>query len=143
VMPRAARVCCVVTLAFSLAGCGGPHRTAPVSGRVTLDNKPLPKATVEFVPEAGGGGKEPPPSSVGVTDADGRYTLTLASGGKDRGAVVGKHRVLISLGPEAAANDARPTFHKQLPEKYNRKSTLTCEVPAGGREDANFDLRSR
>jgi hypothetical protein len=141
-MPRAVLVC--FALALLSAGCGGvSYKTAPVSGRVTLDGRPLPNATVEFIPEVGAGEKAPPPSSVGVTDGGGRYSLVLADVRKSDGAVVGKHRVLITLGPQAAANDARPTFHRQLPEKYNRKSTLACEVPAGGRQDANFDLKSK
>jgi hypothetical protein len=120
-----------------------PYKTAPAAGRVTLDGKALPNATVEFVPVAGAGDKEPLPSSVGTTDGDGRYSLVLASGGKTTGAVVGKHTVIITLGAQGGPADGKPTFHKQLPQRYNRKTTLTCEVPAGGREDANFDLKSK
>jgi hypothetical protein len=141
-MPRAYRV--AVVLALLLAGCGGgSYRTALVSGRVTMDGKPLAYATVTFVPVTAPGEKHPPPSSAGITDADGRYSLALAAEARTDGAVVGKHKVMILLGQEAAAHDTAPTFHKQVPEQYNRKSTLECEVPAGGRQDANFDLKSR
>jgi hypothetical protein len=129
-------------LAVILAGCGS-HPTVPVSGRVTLDGKPLPDATVMFVPLADAATKDPLPSSVGVTDADGRYSLVLNSDGKTKGAVAGKHKVIIVLGANAGSSDAQPTFHKQLPEQYNRKSTLECDVPLRGRNDANFDLRSQ
>jgi hypothetical protein len=129
-----------VALALLLAGCGGrPYKVAPVSGRVLLDGQPLAYATVQFVPAGGAAGQEPLPSSVGTTDQDGRYELTLNDASNTKGAVVGKHMVIIRLGAEASAHDTKPTFHKQLPERYNRKTTLECEVPPGGRDDANFD----
>jgi hypothetical protein len=143
VTPRAGLVC--VVLALPLAGCGGASlKTAPVSGRVMLDGRPLAQATVTFVPVAGAGDKEPLPSSVGTTGEGGRYSLVLNSGGKTNGAVLGKHTVVIILGAQGgAAADARPTFHKQLPQRYNRKTELKCEVPPGGRDDADFDLKSK
>jgi hypothetical protein len=133
----------LVVPALLLAGCGGgSFKTAPVSGQVTLDSKPLAHATVMFVPLAGAAGKNPPPSSVGTTDEDGHYSLVLNSDSKNiiTGAVVGKHKVIILLGAQGGANDTKPTFHKQLPERYNRKTQLECDVPADGRADANFPL---
>jgi len=136
----------VVVLALLLAGCGGgseKYKTAPVSGRVTLDSKPLADATVEFVPERGKAEKDILPSSVGVTTEDGRYSLVLETESKPTGAVVGKHKVFITLGASGSSKDSKPTFHQQLPERYNRRTELRCEVPADGRSDANFDLKSR
>jgi hypothetical protein len=131
-------------LVLSLAGCGGgSHETAPVSGQVMLDGKPLANAMVMFVPEAGAGAKDPVPSAVGTTGDDGRYSLVLQSGAKKTGAVVGKHKVMITLGAQGSANETQRAFHKQLPERYNRKTILECEVLAGGRKDANFDLQSK
>ena len=127
-------------LALLPTGCG--LKTAPVSGRVTLDGKPLANATVVFVPEADGAGKDAKPSSVGTTDANGHYSLELDRPDKTPGAVVGKHRVLITLGAKPGPGDGPPAYHQQLPPRYNRKSTLECEVPAGGRANANFDLKS-
>jgi hypothetical protein len=131
-------------LVLPLAGCGGgaSYRTAPVSGRVTLDGKPLPDATVEFVPEAKPEAKGPLPSSIGLTDADGRYSLALSSGSQAKGAVVGKHKVIILLSAAAGAHDTKPTFHKQLPARYNRQTELTRDVPAEGLE-TNFELKSK
>lgn len=140
--PRACRVW--VVLALLPAGCGSvSYKTAPVSGRVTLDGKGLAKATVMFVPVAGAGEKDPLPSSAGTTDDDGHYSLVLNSGSKKNGAVVGKHQVIIILGSDVGAGDTKPTFHKQLPQKYNRKTELECDVPANGRNDADFDLKSK
>ena len=140
--PRDCLVSLVLALLPAVCGCAS-YKTAPVSGRITLDGQPLANATVTFVPEAGAASQDPMPSSVGLTGEDGRYSLVLNDGGKPTGAVAGKHKVLIFLGAQAAANDVEPTFHKQLPAKYNRKSELECEVPARGRDDADFDLHSQ
>jgi hypothetical protein len=135
-----------VVLGLLLAGCGGrgAHKVAPVSGRVKLDGEPLANATVQFVPVGGAADQAPPPSSVGVTDKDGHYFLVLSNASKTKGAVVGKHKVMITLGSESGSNDTVRTFHKQLPQRYNRKTELECDVPPDGRDDANFDdLKSK
>jgi hypothetical protein len=135
------RCACLVSvvLALLLAGCKGQsYRIAPVSGRVMLDNKPLPKASVQFVPVDKG-----LPGSAGLTDADGRYSLSLTSGSQEEGAVVGKHKVVILLGAQGGSDGGtKPILHKQLPQRYNRKTELECDVPADGRDNANFDLKS-
>src|SRR5260370_27480063 len=143
-MPSRAHLTWLI-LALPLAGCGGRggYKTAPVSGRVTLDNKPLPNASVTFVPKSDAPANERPPPSVGVTDDDGRYTLTVNDNTKADGAVVGKHDVTILLTALAGAHDVRPTFHQHLPERYDRKSELPRDAPAAGRNDARFDLQSR
>jgi hypothetical protein len=132
----------VLLLALSLAGCGKSHKIAPVSGRVKLDGNPLAGATLQFIPLAGP--DESLPSSVGTTDRDGRYTLVLTGDVKGEGAVVGKHKVFITLGAAGGGSgEGVPTFHKQLPERYNRKTELTWTVPEEGGE-ANFeDLTSK
>jgi hypothetical protein len=128
-------------LALLLAGCQG-LKVPPVQGRVRLDGRPLPNATVQFVPVTGAGDQVPRPSSVGTTDEEGRYSLVLDNRSKTPGAVVGKHKVIILLGARPAAGETQPTFHQQLPARYNRKTELECDVPQSGRDDANFDLRS-
>jgi hypothetical protein len=139
------RACLLSIFVFPLhVGCGaGTAKTVPVSGRITLDNEPLPNATVVFVPISTGSDKEPLPSSVGVTGSDGRYSLLLSINKKGKGALVGKHKVMITLGSEGGSTDIEATFHKQLPQRYNRKTELECEVPAQGRDDANFNLTSQ
>jgi hypothetical protein len=133
-----------LVLALPLAGCGklGSAKIAPISGRVTLDNKPLPDALVTFVPKSADPDATDALSSIGTTDEDGRYTLVTTKDTNTNGAVVGKHRVIIMLGA-GKTKDTKPTFHKQLPAKYNRNSVLEYDVPAEGREDANFDLSSK
>jgi hypothetical protein len=122
-------------LAAAVAGCGGSS-TADVSGTVTLDEKPLAGATVTFTPastkDSGVGG------SYGKTDADGRYRLKTVVGDKS-GAAVGKHKVTISLTKENPANP-EAAVQDVVPAKYNVKSDLTFDVPAGGTSQADFKL---
>lgn len=129
-----AALCCV--------GCSGSG-VAPVSGKVTLNGKALPHATVVFQPD---GGKEPGPGSTGTTDAEGKFELKSMAGNKP-GAAVGKHKVSITAysGDGEPDSSAPPTpdkpFRKPLlPEEYNAKTKLTFDVPAGGTTSANFDL---
>ena len=130
----------VLPLACSLlAGCGS-SKIVPVSGRITLNNKPLARASVTFAPVGSKDKQEPGPSSAAITDADGRYTLRLI-GQSGNGAMVGKHKVMVALQEEVDASDDTPIKLKQLPLKYNGQTTLEFDVPAGGTDGANFDLK--
>jgi len=133
-----------IGLLVAVLGCS-TERSAPVSGRVTFDGKPLAGAHVTFQPLADGSA-DPGGGSYAVTGADGSYSLQLVQG-PGAGAVVGKHRVEIIMRNENSdVNDQgnkRPKFAVNIPAKYNVSSELTCVVPAGGKSDANFDLKSK
>ena len=124
-----------------MAGCG--DNIVQVSGRVTLDDKPLEHATVIFAPDSDQ--FNPGPSSHGKTDADGKYTLKLMS--KDvRGAVIGKHKVSITA-YKTADSAGLPAHHQGfgtplVPPEYNAQTKLTFDVLPGGNTNANFDLKS-
>jgi len=140
------RVRLLLGLALSLAlGCSS-QKFAPVSGKVTLNGKALANATVSFQPIAPPKKMEAAPGSAGKTNENGEYTLKLTSG--EKGAWVGKHQVRISaLNPEIGEGDARPPrggwpLADKVPKQYNAETTLTFEVPAGGTNAANFDLKS-
>lgn len=130
----------LLALLLPLVGGCGSSKTAPVSGRVTLNGKPLANASITFAPIGSKGNQEPGPSSAGKTDADGRYTLELI-GQDGRGAMIGRHKVMIALMSEADPSDDRPDKLKQLPPQFNGKTKLEYDVPAGGTDAANFDLK--
>jgi hypothetical protein len=113
----------------ALVGCGkGGAELAPVSGRVTLDGRPLENARVAFQPDDA---KRP---SYGDTDSEGRYRLAYRRG--EEGALVGNHTVLITVSPEIVRNPPH------IPSRYNRESTLREEVKSGENNEFNFDLKS-
>jgi len=133
-------------LAFSLVlglGCGS-GKFAPVSGTVTMNGKPLAGALVIFSPIAKEGSIDAGPGSSGKTNDKGEYTLTSDTGGT--GAFVGKHRVSVSLmNPGTGESDDRRRpgqLVNQVPVRYNGKTELTYEVPAGGTDKADFALKS-
>jgi hypothetical protein len=119
---------CSVCLA---AGCGGGRELGTVSGRITLDGKPLPDARVNFQPV--GDMKNPGIGSFGKTNANGEYSLTLIDESAT-GAVVGKHRVMIKAvtgGAGDPTDDKRRAGGDLVPPEYNIKSTLTFDVKPG------------
>jgi hypothetical protein len=78
---------------FAGSGCGGgTEKVVSVSGRVTHNDKPVAGLTVSFVPQTA----TATGVSTGMTDADGKYDLTIANTGRS-GAVVGKHKVWVSI----------------------------------------------
>jgi hypothetical protein len=97
-------LCAVVTL----AGCGGESfQTAELTGRVTLEGKPLAGVVVQFEPR-NLNSKKLMPSAYGITDADGRYRA-FRTGKKKFGAVVGVSQVRVTV-PEGNAAKVHPLY---------------------------------
>jgi len=109
---RAAGMTCLSGLMI-VAGCSpsGPA-FAPVNGRLTSQGKPVAEVQVEFWPDVTG------PRSIGMTDADGRYSLT-SDDGEHEGAVVGSHKVVLV---DLIAYGKVPITKPRDIEKINLKS---------------------
>ena len=111
-----------------LSGCGEtkPYGVAPVSGRVTMDGKPLPDARVTFFPQraADTNTRQSGREAMGVTDADGRYQLKTVF--DDEGAAPGKNRVVISTLKEEY-DQANP----EAPPKVVAKETVPNRYVTG------------
>jgi hypothetical protein len=138
--PNVLRICLCLSI-FS-SGCGSKsYNTAPVSGKVTLDGKPVPGALVSFTPLPVDG-KTPGPVSTGRCDDEGRYSLATING--EIGAVVGNHRVSIfSYSPKVAPGPDEVQEIEKFPMRFNTRTRLTSEVTETGLEDENFDLSTR
>jgi hypothetical protein len=135
-------------LALAAAGCGkAKPATAPVTGRVLLDGKPLAGAAIMLEPVSGG------VPARGSTGGDGSFTLSTF--GRDDGALVGRHRVSVSkfvveavaaneLGLEAAPAPAGLQPKASLPARYAdaKTSGLEATVEAGGTK-VEFALESK
>lgn len=153
-----ARVGTLLVLCVCTAGCGSgeniPDR-APVSGKVTLNGKPLAGAEVHFLNL-----EHPDYSGFAKTDSQGEFKLV-------QGAVPGKNRILLKkaiqiagmeLDPESGMDMGQLEAQNQalalekrnsaklgadtIPPEYSdpEKSGLELVVPEGGMDDAFFEL---
>jgi hypothetical protein len=137
------RLVLLASLPVLAAGCGSePYQVAPVSGRVTLKGQPFAKAAVVFQPVATEGNSNPGPGSSGITDEQGQYTLKVVGQDKN-GAVVGKHKVLITRVHEQDPNDDRPKTSQVPPPRGKRETPREFTVPADGTDQANFELEPK
>jgi hypothetical protein len=132
----------LVGLLVMTLGCGDSGPTlASVDGLVTVDGKPLPLASLTFVPESGS-------PSYGQTDKEGKYTLMFTD--TKYGAMLGKHEVKIEVtklskgeieemkaqGMEVSSSDLA------LPKQYKKPGALTAEIKSG-KNKVDFPLTSK
>src|SRR5690349_20567670 len=131
-------------LVLFAGGCSRGPSMAEVSGTVLLKGKPMPKARVEFMPDPGKGttGR----TSFGYTDESGHYTLATYTT-KDRGAVVGNHRVLVydeGIFPatRAETQDPRNWGKRRWSVRYEdvSQTPLHKEVKPGPPQTIDLDL---
>ncbi|MDO5553339.1 MAG: Ig-like domain-containing protein [Planctomycetia bacterium] len=126
---------CAVLLTLCQTGCG--EKTSCVSGVVTLDGQPLPDHRVSFTLETNG----VTTGATGLTDANGKYTLTTESG--KTGCPIGHFQVRLGwVNPNPPKNvlNGDPSPYK-LPKSAFDGST-TFEVSASGSSEANFDFHT-
>jgi hypothetical protein len=140
----------LLVLICLLAGCGGSG-TSSVEGVVTFDDKPLPNASIQFVPQ--GDGRD----ATGQTDDSGHFTMSTLKPGD--GVMPGDYKVVITPPMEstvpqqfATAEEAMNAASKapppksavpNFPQKYARvdQTPLTQKVPTDGR--VTFELKSK
>lgn len=139
-----------LAVCLALCGCNGsPHlpkmQTLPVTGKVTLDGKPLAGATVLFTIS------DPPATFFATTKEDGTYQLQGIEGRE--ASLKGRCEVTISrmikpdgspLDMDAGEAPALVQAVEQLPQKYSMPSMsqLMADVSEGG-GTFNFDLESK
>ena len=129
---RFVSVLALLTLAL---GCGGPT-LVPVSGTVTLDEKPLAGVYLTFEPVQGAGELV----STGVTNEAGEYTLSC---GDEPGAVPGIHRIILTtIAPGSHTDELSVLPQDKVPPRY-QDGSLTFEVSAEGTDAADFALTTR
>lgn len=115
------------------AGCSSKDGLARVTGKVTLNGRPLSDARIEFRPVA----VEAAPSS-GLTDADGCYELEYTF--DTPGAIPGEHVVSIrTSGTYFDEQGNEREQEEQLPARYNARSELRRTVEPG-KNRIDFDL---
>jgi hypothetical protein len=134
-----------LTLAAGVTGCGdkGLGTLHPVSGKVTLDGKPLTTGAVSFRPDLSRGNNSQH-IPTGQIDPEGNYKLTTAN---RAGAPPGWYRVLViaqDIGGDAGKKSGTAPGTKLLvPQRYldPQSTPLSVEVvkkPASGAYDLNL-----
>jgi hypothetical protein len=135
-----------------IAGCGSGLHFVPVEGVVTLDGKPIDKATVLLIAPVSEKGDKGLPATA-ITDTDGRFSLTSAN--IHKGAVPGQYQIVVTklivtgvltdkfgLDGGAAPGGIRQKWI--IPQKYSLPNTsgLSVEVKEG-MEPLKLQLTSR
>ncbi|TWT57200.1 hypothetical protein KOR42_05580 [Thalassoglobus neptunius] len=133
---------CLVGCLFAV-GCGGQSdrpEMATVSGKLTLDGKPLPGYIVTFQPSTG----RPSVSNM-PTNAEGQFELWYTY--KDKGAKVDKHKVTLAYSPTSddeamAAQSGNVTGNpKAIAEKYGTVAVTPLEFEVSDNTtEANIDI---
>ena len=140
------------TLFLLVSGCGpkGSNlNTQFVEGIITLDGAPCGNVSVTFVPKVEGTGER----AGGVSNAEGRYTLSSASGDPGKGALEGDYAVLVAktesvelktpkMGPtgDPVTTEVKSVLH----ESYrNEQQTPLSATVVKGKNKLDFALESR
>jgi hypothetical protein len=128
------RMLAMILLAAWVLGCGAgksPFPTARLEGNVTLDDKPIPEGSLQFVPQAKG-----PAPVTGTPIVDGRYVAEAVP--------CGQLRVLVTATKEGKMikeySGMRPQVMNLIPAKY--RTGIPVEV-TGDNLHLDFALRSR
>lgn len=144
-LSRLVHLAVFVGLALVL-GCGKDNPMSSVSGKVTVDGKPLSGGSVSFIPDV-------PPGEEGIKEASKAATSGLSAGsiGSDgtykiytagkEGAPLGKYKVTVSprMAPPPDATEAPPL---EFDKKYSdaQKTPLRKEVVASPKA-GDYDLK--
>jgi hypothetical protein len=135
----------VAALLLCFVGCsqGDAPTLADTQGIVTYKGRPLDAANVSFVPESG-------PIAVGVTDAEGRFTLTTFG---EKGAPIGVCRIAIQahgafppgfkppVDPSGETGYVEPPW--RIPRSYGtiQTSGLTATIEANKLNEVSLEVK--
>lgn len=119
----------------TVLGCGGDG-FMDITGKVTLDGKPLERGRIEFTPSSDSGG-----GPIEAADIiDGAYQARPMSGKKtvriSGGKLIGQH----PFSPEPGAPMVDDIEELVGPE-YNTNTTLQCDITSG-QATYDFELKS-
>jgi hypothetical protein len=112
-------------------GCGGTDlKLGQVSGRVTLDGKPVPNAFITFDPQFEGR------PSLAKSDMQGRYELRFNS--TKWGALIGEHHVRVSTEDLTPDDKAIPEL---IPKAYRGTDGFLPVTVKSGKNSIDLELK--
>ena len=123
----------------TFAGCNTGR--FPVSGEVTFNGKPISEGTISFEPADGQG------PTTGGKIADGKYQLEGNAAplpGKKIVRIFAARKTgrKIEAGPPSPRGTMVEEIERCIPDIYNTKSTLTCEVASQAHNRLDFHLKA-
>jgi hypothetical protein len=123
--PRSFRLAALALAVALTGGCGGSGpKPVKVEGVVLLDGKPLPGATVRFVPLDRKG-----ETAVGFARDDGTFRLTSQSGGE--GALPGEYKVVVTPGAgQTLEAPTDPAAAQKMADLMMRKKAISKGITA-------------
>lgn len=137
---RAAVAAMAMFLVLTCLGCG--QRGCPITGEVTFNGKPVAEGTIALEPADGQG------VTTGGRIVDGKYSLV-----DNAAPMVGKKLVRIMAarktgrripaGPPAPPTMMIDEIVRYIPDIYNQRTTLACEVAQDGPRQIDFHLKSQ
>ena len=127
----------ILVACAELASLGCGRGGSPVSGAVSFDGAPVENGRISFVPADGKG-----PTFGGLIEA-GRYAVVAPTPGAKVVRVSAVRPTGRKLPPDPLDGGAAPVdeIAPYIPEQYNDRSTLTCDVVAG-QNKFDFHLKS-
>jgi len=125
----------IVMIATVMAGCSAGG--SPVRGAVSFDDAPVESGTISFLPADGKG-----PTFGGVIEK-GRYAVVAPTPGPKVVRVSAVRPTGRKLPPDPLVGETAPLdeIAPYIPEQYNDRSTLVCDVVAGS-NTFDFHLKS-
>ena len=133
----------LIYLLIPLSGCGGdPLGRQPITGSVSLDGAPVEKGTINFHPA-----DSSTATSTGGPIAAGKFSLE-----RQKGLAAGKYRVTVNAPKPgtggqvvegAMPGDTVAPPVELIPPDWNTSSTQTVEVQSSGKNEFNFDIKSK
>ena len=118
--------CCFATGLLLLSGCGGAETS--ITGRVSLDGKPVPEGSIRFIPMEGTQGAD-----AGAVIRDGKYKVVVKdlASGKYRVSIRGyKHGGKMEPDP-LGGSPIKGTVQIVPPQYQGEDSTLVEEISLG------------
>ncbi len=131
----------IIFLGGMLCGCSPHPATAPVSGKVVYQGKPLEFGSVMFQPVGG-------PPARSVINSDGTFVLSTYEEGD--GATIGRHRIRVTCFESQSPDALEESLEKEMglgrnliPDKYLSIDTsgLSFEVQETGHDDVLIELQ--
>ena len=121
----------IAVMCLIIPGCGNDLNLGQVTGKVTLDGKPVPNAFITFEPQFGGR------PAMAKSDESGAYELQFNQ--SNSGALIGEHHVRISTEDRTPDDKLIPEI---IPKAYRSAEGFIPVTVNSGNNVIDLELKS-